>query len=218
MATMESPSVSSAVSGAEPQKSAFFEDAKGRMIPARLVRDSDLLEDQFVRKLMSEAEALSDTMRAFKRMVFTDVDAFVTLLHEKYDVKVGGKRGNMTFNSYDGRMQIKVQVADHMRFGPELQVAKALIDQCITEWAADTNDNIRALVEHAFRTDKEGKVNRESVLALPKLAIADARWERAMQAIADSITVESTSVYVRFYRRDSQDQPWKSVSLDLANV
>lgn len=196
----------------------YYEDRQGRMIPARKVRASDLLEDQFVRGLMEKADALSAQMRAFKAAVFGDVDTFVALLHEKYEVKVGGKRGNMTFTSYDGRLQIKVQVTDHMRFGPELQVAKSLIDECIREWATETNDNIRVLVEHAFRTDKEGKVSRESVFALRRVEIADPRWERAMKAIADSVMIESTSRYVRFYRRDSQEAAWQPVSHDLANL
>jgi len=197
----------------------YYEDARGRMVPARLVKDTDLLQDQLVTKLMGEAETLAATMRAFRAMVFDDVGAFLALLSEKYDAKSrGGRKGNMTFMTYNGKMKVQVAVADHLKFGSELQTAKELIDECINEWAKDTNDNIRVLVDHAFRVDKEGQVSRESIFALRRVNIVDPRWERAMKAIADSIEVQGTRTYVRFYRRDSQESPWQAITLDLANA
>jgi hypothetical protein len=196
----------------------YYEDARGRMIPARLVKDADLLEDQLVRNLMAGAENLAEQIRAFRALVFGDVGAYLALLSEKYDTTRGGKKGNMTFTSFDGKLKVQVAVADHLTFGPELQVAKELIDECIGEWAKDTNDNIRVLVDHAFRVDKEGQVSRESIFALRRVNITDPRWEKAMAAIADSVRVEGTKTYVRFYRRSSQEQPFESVNLGMANA
>ncbi|NUB04442.1 DUF3164 family protein [Azospirillum melinis] len=200
------------------RKDGYYEDARGRLIPSHLVKDTDLLEDQLVRNLMGGAETLAEQMRVFRAMVFNDVAAFLALLAEKYDAKRGGKKGNMTFTSFDGKQKVQVAVADHLTFGPELQIAKGLIDECIGEWAKDTNDNIRVLVDHAFRVDKEGQVSRESIFALRRVNITDPRWEKAMAAIADSVQVQGTKTYVRFYQRDSQESPWKPLSLDLANA
>ncbi|MBP2233098.1 hypothetical protein J2847_006433 [Azospirillum agricola] len=197
---------------------AYYEDAKGRMIPARLVKATDLLEDQLVRELLERAESLAATLAAFKAGVFNDVGAFLAILADQYDAKRGGKKGNLTFTSFDGKLKVQVAVADHLTFGPELQVAKQLIDECIGEWGKDANDNIRVLVDHAFRVDKEGQVSRESVFALRRVSIADARWARAMEAIADSIRVAGTKTYVRFYHRDTPESSWRSVTLDLANA
>lgn len=197
---------------------AYYEDAKGRMIPARLVKAADLLEDDLVRRLIDRAESISGMLRSFKGSVFEDVGAFLAILSDQYGALRGGKKGNITFTSYDGKLKVQVAVADHLTFGPELQVAKSLIDECIGDWSQDANANIRVLVDHAFRVDKEGQVSRESIFALRRVSIDDPRWARAMEAIADSIRIAGTKTYVRFYRRDSQESPWRSITLDLANA
>lgn len=196
----------------------YFRDPQGRLVPAQLVKPADLLQDQLVRDLMDRAESLSRTLADFKAAVFNDVGAFLAILEGQYSVKRGGKKGNMTFTSYDGLRKVQVAVADRMTFGPELQVAKELVDECIQDWGKDAGSEIRVLVDHAFRVDKEGQVSRESIFSLRRVAIDDDRWKRAMGAIADSIRVEGSKTYVRFHRRHSPQSPWQSVSLDLANA
>jgi len=196
----------------------YHQDARGRMIPVHLVKPTDLLEDQLVRDMMERADALSARIAAFKAAIFADVDSFLALLAEKHGAKRGGIKGNISFTSYDGTLRVQVAVADRLTFGAELQVAKTLVDDCIADWGKDANDNIRVLVDHAFRTDKEGQVSRESVFALRRIEIDDERWKRAMAAIADSIRVESTKTYVRFHRRDSHESRWRPVTLDLASA
>lgn len=196
----------------------YMADPKGRLVPVALVKPTDLLEDQTVRKLMGYADELSAQIARFKAHTFDDVGAFLALLAEQYKDTRGGAKGNMTLTSYDGLLKVQVAVAEHMTFGPELQVAKSLIDACIAEWAADANVNIRALVEHAFKVDKEGQVSREAIFALRRVAIEDDRWQQAMAAIADSVRVEGTKTYVRFYRRQTADTRWEAVTIDLASA
>ena len=124
----------------------------------------------------------------------------------------------MTFTSYDGTMKVQIAVADTLVFGPELQIAKGLIDECIAEWAEGSRAEIRALVEHAFRTDKEGQVSREAVFSLRKIDIEDERWKSAIQAINDSIRVQGSKTYLRFYRRARPTDRWENVTIDLASA
>lgn len=196
----------------------YMADAKGRLVPESLVKGADKLQDQTVRKLMGYADDLSATIARFKGHVFDDVGAFLALIAEQYGATRGGTKGNITLTSFDGLQKVQVAVADHMSFGPELQVAKGLIDVCIAEWAEGVNVNIRALVEHAFRVDKEGQVSRDGIFALRRVAIEDDRWKQAMTAIADSIRIEGTKTYVRFYRRPSPEARWEAVTIDLASA
>ena len=73
-----------------------------------------------------------------------------------------------------------------------------------------------ALVNHAFQTDKDGRINTGRVLSLRRLDIADKQWQAAMEAIADSMTTASTTAYIRFYERDSAEAPWRAIALDMA--
>ncbi|HYH17529.1 MAG TPA: DUF3164 family protein [Azospirillum sp.] len=196
----------------------YMADAKGRLVPEHLVKPTDLLEDQLVRKLVEYADALSAQIARFKVHTFDDVGAHLALLAEQYNEPRGGAKGNVTFTSYDGRLKVQVAVAEKLTFGPELQVAKNHIDACIAEWSADANDKVRLLVDHAFQTDKEGQVSREAIFALRRVQIDDPRWQAAMAAIADSIRVEGTKTYIRFYRRPSPEARWEAVTIDLASA
>ena len=60
------------------------------------------------------------------------------------------------------------------------------------------------------------KVNE--LFRLLRYEIADARWQSAMQAIKDSVRVEGTKEYVRFYRRDHPKAGWDTVTIDVASA
>ncbi|MGB0747155.1 MAG: DUF3164 family protein [Magnetospiraceae bacterium] len=194
----------------------YMMDAKGRLVPEHLVKRQALLEDQMVKKILEYADALSAQIARFKGHTFDDVAAFMDLLAEEYGAKKGGAKGNVTFSTYDGCAKVQVAVQDHIAFGPELQVAKELIDACIGEWAAGSRDEIRALVNHAFEVDKPGQVKREALFALRKIEIDDPRWKEAQKAITDSIRITGSKTYVRFYRRATAQDRWRAITIDLA--
>ena len=196
----------------------YWRDAQGRLTPDAKVRPIDKLRHQCVVDLCQLAREHAAGLRQFKRRAFDDVAALVTTSLEQYGVATGGDKGNVTLTSYDGLHKVVRHMQERIVFGEELLAAKALIDECVTRWSAGSNDNIRALVQHAFQTDKEGKINTSRVLGLRRLDIADAQWQAAMAAIADSITVASTTAYIRFYERSRTDAPWRAISLDVAAV
>ncbi len=194
----------------------YLVDSKGAFVPVERVRARDRLMDEVVRKIVGYAEPLAEQIARFRQHTFDDVDAFVALLEQDYGAKLGGQKGNITLTTFDGLQKVQVQVADAISFGPELQVAKGLVDECLNEWTADSNANVRAIVQRAFNVDKEGQVNRAELLQLLRLEIDDARWKRGMEAIKDSMRVVGSKRYVRFYRRAKATDAWQAVSIDVA--
>ena len=194
----------------------YMRDAGGRLVPIDVVKPEHRLEDQTVRAIMGFAVNLSDQISRFRGHTFDDVASFTELLAEKYGGRRGGRKGNITITSYDGTQKVVVQVQDQLSFGPELQVAKELVDACISGWAVDLRPEIRALVEHAFQVDKEGRINRAALFQLRRLDIDDAQWKQAMRALSDAIRVIGSKEYVRFYRRASSRGAWETVTIDLA--
>jgi hypothetical protein len=196
----------------------YLRDAKGNLVPVETVKPTDLLMDETVRKITGFARDLSARIARFKGHTFEDVNGLQALIAQDYGVSVGGKKGNITLTTFDGCQKVQVQVADLIEFGPELQAAKALIDECLSEWSADSRVELRALVSRVFSVDKEGQINRAELFMLLRVEIADDRWVRAMAAIRDSIRVIGSRTYVRFYERDAPDAPWRAISIDLATV
>ena len=196
----------------------YRQDAQGRLVPESLISPIDRMRDDLVQELVAKAQATHRALADFKAAAFADVAAFVALSAEKYGVKRGGNKGNVTLYSFDGRFRVSLAVADHLVFDERLQAAKALIDECIIDWSADARDEIKVLVQSAFDTDKEGKINTGRVLALRRLDIKDEKWQAAMQAIGESLQVVGSKSYVRFYQRVGDTDKYEPIPLDVAAV
>lgn len=190
---------------------------KGHLIPIDKIKEIDKLRDETVINLVKQALELQTQMQAVKDKVFTEFHNFVELSACEYDTVIGGKKGNVSLISFDGKYKVQIAISDNLVFDERLQVAKSLIDECLTEWTADSNDNVKAIIDNAFAVDKEGKINIRRVLSLRSLNIIDEKWQKAMQAISDATQVVSSKEYIRFYERDEHGK-YSQISLDFANL
>lgn len=194
----------------------FLRNGQGNLIGISQIKPQRLLEDEMVRKVMRYALDLSAQIGRFKGHTFEDVAAFQSLLEQHYGAKAGGKKGNVSFSTFDDTMRVEVKIADQITFGPELQAAKKLVDECLVEWGADSHEALRSLVNRVFSVEKEGQINRGELFSLLALEVSDERWQRAMEAIRDSIRVIGTKAYLRFRIRPDGNSNWSTVTIDLA--
>ncbi|MEG1609636.1 MAG: DUF3164 family protein [Bilophila sp.] len=190
-------------------------NAQGHLIPLEQVRAIDLARDELVLEKVSKVKVLQEQLKTLKGELMQDITAFVQLSAERFGARLGGNKGNVSLMSYDGAYVIKRQMSENVRFDEGLQAAKELMDECLKEWSAGSPGELRAIVDHAFRVDKEGRINTMAILSLRRLNIKDDRWQRGMQAIADSLQVIDTKAYVRVYERDTTGK-YQPISLDMA--
>lgn len=196
----------------------YMANAKGALVPLELVKPADKLRDETVRKVMSYAKDISAQISRFRKHSMSDLDGLDEVLEQEYNARPGGVKGNRTYQTIDGLMMVKVSINDFEVAGPELQVAKSLIDECLNEWTDGARAEIRAIITRAFDTDKEGKINLKEIKKLTKLDISDQRWKDAMRAIEDAIDVQYSKQYVRFYERASVQEDWTAVTVDIAKA
>lgn len=196
----------------------YLRNAKGALVPIETVKATDLLMDELVRSTMIDVQKLSAELAAFKASGFDRVAEFQQLLAQEHGTTIGGTKGNITLLSYDGCQKIQLAAADQLTFGPELQTAKDLIDECVREWSAGSRVEIRALVDRVFNVEKEGQISHSGLFMLLQVGITDERWVRAMNAIRASIRIIGSKNYLRFYERPAPDAPWRAVPLDIANA
>lgn len=196
----------------------YMENALGHLVPVDQVREIDKARDELVREKVAKVKAMQEQLKALKLELMSDIAAFVQLSAERYDAKIGGNKGNVTLMSYDGRYRIDRQMSETLSFDEGLQAAKALIDECLREWCEKSPGELRAIVDQAFRVDREGRINTNAILGLRRLNIADERWQRAMQAIGESLQVTDTRAYVRVYERRSKDGGYSAISLNFAAI
>lgn len=131
---------------------------------------------------------------------------------------MGGKKGNLTLYSFDGRYKVQRAIQDRIAFDERLQAARALIDECLADWTAEAGPELQAIVNQAFATDKEGQINTGRVLLLRRLDISDERWLRAMQAIGEAVQVVGSRSYIRIHERIGDSDQYQPISLDIAGV
>jgi hypothetical protein len=195
----------------------FRENAQGSMVPLSKIKAIDLRRDKMVVSICEQAKVEQARLFGFKATAMDDLAGFVSSSHAEYGVTHGGEKGNVTLTSYDGRYKIQRQMADRIVFDERLQTAKLLIDECLKDFSKGSKDEIKLLVNDAFQVDKAGNVSTGRVLGLRRHKIQDERWLRAMQAIADSMTVADTKPYIRFYERDASGK-YQPISLDVAAI
>lgn len=192
-----------------------MKDAQGRYVPVEMVKEIDRERDALVREIIAKGVELAEALAAFKAKAFGDIEAFIELSAERYGVKMGGRKGNVNLTTFDGEFKVMRAMNENMVFDERLQIAKQLIDECITDWSAGSRAELRALIVDAFYVDKQGKINTQRILGLRRLDIKDEKWLKAMEAIAESLQVADTKAYIRIYRRDEKGE-YKLVNLDVA--
>lgn len=196
----------------------YMRNATGHLVPTDKVRDQDKLRDEVTRRLALRALQISKELADFKKQALAEIEDLIQIAADRYEVTIGGKKGNVSLASYDGRYKIQRSIADRISFGEELEAAKTLIHQCFDRCSEGANANFRAVVDQAFRTDRNGQIKTAAMLELLRLDIDDAEWRRAMEAIKDSIQTTGSAVYVRVYERVGESEQYRAISLDLASV
>ncbi|MDN6860729.1 DUF3164 family protein [Pseudomonas sp. CAN2814] len=193
-------------------------DAQKRLVAEVLIKPVDLARDQLVMELVGKAKAVQEQLARFKASAFGDVDAFVDLSVEQYGVKRGGKKGNVSLLSFDGRYMIKKAIQETIQFDERIQAARLLIDECLSDWTKGARPEVVTLVSDAFRTDTNGEIRTARVLSLRRLDIQDERWQRAMKAIGEACQTAGSKSYIRVYERVGDSDQYEQISLDLAGV
>jgi hypothetical protein len=197
--------------------SQYRTDAKGNLVPLANIKEIDLLRDELVRELAGKAQAVQEELADFKRSAMDDIAAFVQLSADRYQVQLGGRKGNVTLHSFDGSLRVTLAMQDTLAFDEGLAAAKALIDECINEWTADSRTELKTLINTAFQVGQDGKISTSRVLGLRRLNIDDEKWHRAMDALSDSLQVQMSKAYVRVHKRDSRGE-YQLLNLDIAKV
>ncbi|MGO4466134.1 DUF3164 family protein [Pseudoduganella sp. RAF53_2] len=191
---------------------------KGHLVPVSQIKEIDLMRDKLVMDMVSKAQKMSDQLAQLKGELFADVQAFIELSAGEYSVKVGGDKGNVTLQSYDGKYQVKRAIQESLTFDERLVAAKALIDSCLQRWSEGAQPELQVLVHDAFQVDKAGNINTGRVLGLRRYKITDEEWMRAMQAISDAVQVNGSKSYIRILERVGDSEKFSLIPLDIAGV
>lgn len=194
----------------------YMTDAKGRLIPKSMVKPQDQLRDQTVKIIVDRFKKSQSVLKDCKVKSMQDISELEEIVAEKYQAKLGGKKGNLTLYSFDGKYKVMRSFADRIVFNEAAKPAEALFKECILEWGQGADPKLVSLVNYAFETDKQGNLSFSKIYSLLHYNINDEKWLRAKQAIIDSMNVAYSKSYIRVYERVGDTEVYKAIPLDIA--
>jgi len=196
----------------------YMRNALGHLVLLEDVREQDLLRDQVANSLVNEALEINARLKKFKTRALTDIEDLIRIAAERYQVTLGGEKGNVEIMTYDGRYKVVRSIAERIAFTEELEAAKALIYACADRWCKGANPHARMLAQRAFRTNRQGEISISAVLDLLRMEVDDPEWKRATDAIKDSIQATGSATYVRIYQRVGKSSTYVAVPLNVTGV
>jgi len=174
-------------------------DAQGREISVKVLNQDIIEREAAINKAMDSALKLQERIIADKQKIISIVEDYLSEAARRNGLEW---KGNALLISFNEKYRIEIRYREKIQFGIELQLAKQKIDECIKAWSADSNDNLKAIVNDAFQLDKHGQLARYRIFALRRFKIKDPVWKEAMELIDKAILVTSTKQYISFAVRD----------------
>jgi hypothetical protein len=141
----------------ESTPAGYRTNAQGHLVPESQIKPLDKLRDEVVMNIIEAARQQRQLLVEFKLGSMQKITDFIDLSSSEYGVEFGGTKGNVSLVSFDGRYKLVRAVGEHRVFDERIQAAKKLIDDCIGEWSGGADEKIMALVDHAFRVNKQAK-------------------------------------------------------------
>jgi len=194
-------------------------DKRGKEIHPDNVRASDKIKDEMVRNIIKKALGEQERILEFKADALDEIDSYISLMRDEYNLDPNsGKKGNMSFESFDGLMRVTISVQQVVEFDEKLSFAKEKLDAFLKLETKDSSANIQTLIAGAFDVDKKGSVNAKSILALKRHEIDHPLWLEMMSIIDDSIQIATTKSYMRFYTKSGIGEAWGHITMDPSKI
>lgn len=184
------------------------------LVLIRNIHEEELMYHDLVLGVAAIWKDLSAKIGRFKQHNFEDVTTVLDLLFEKYEVKRGGKQGNMQFFSFDRKFKLSIAIQNKIDFGPELQAAERKLTEALDEMAANEGSDLKTLVGAAFNLDA-GKIRVAEILRLRSYKIENVLWNEAMQIINKALIVISSKRQIRLHERTAAGE-YVNIPLDIA--
>lgn len=194
----------------------YRKNSEGGWIPEEAIKPQDILRDDLVSECAEKILGLRKQMIEVKQEVNEEVERFLELVAKSYGKNLGGAKGNLQLNNYEGTLRIEKHMSENYYFNEGIHVAKKLIDDYLEDVTKNSSSDIKAIVTSAFKM-RQGQLDVKSIMKLRQIEVTDPRWKEAMDIISDSLVVKSTTPSLRLYTRDNEGK-LNQVTMDFSTV
>ena len=189
-------------------------DPKGNEIPAQYVPKLDKKKDKFALAMLKKAQDLNRRLSEFKQLLVEGGDEIWADMQEAENVRTGKK--GYSIMSFDKKIKIEMNQSERIEFDDNIEIAKALIDEYLTDKLASSDVDLKQIVHMAFET-RSGQLDTKKVVSLFRLNINNEKWKRAIEIIRKSMSSNISKRYVSIYLKNNQDM-YKDVKLNFSSI
>lgn len=199
----------------------WVRNATGNLVHETEISEQDKLRDRVVMDIAAVAVRLNAELKALKEKALADIDDLIAIAGEKYNMKLGGPKGNVSLLSFDGSFKLKRIHQDSVGYTEAMEVAKAKVFECISRWGQtvheDAHKHLFTLATRAFRPTRSGEISISRVTEMLGAEINDPDWKMAKQAVMGSLIVNGKAVYIQVQQR-VEGKKYSTILLDIAGV
>ncbi|MBQ7252287.1 MAG: DUF3164 family protein [Kiritimatiellae bacterium] len=177
-------------------KQKLYTDSQGNTVPAKYVSDYDKKKDAAARAIEAEWRKAEAALAKVWQNTLSRV-AKVRQAAEKRERIALGLKGNFSFFSFDGRIQVRHDSAADVVYDERLSLAKDLLAEAIEELAGKASGDLKAIVEAAFRPrGKQRALDRSRLHDICKLNVRHPKWLKAVELIKAAETERGRREYL----------------------
>lgn len=189
-------------------------DSSGQDVPVKYVSKYDKLRDRQTRRVLARFRKARTMLEELVRESIADLDLL------KGTKEKLGEKGNFSARSFDGLIQVEIRQQYNIQLDERVARARELmLDYVKSEIDSLKKDTtfLRKLVEDSFRANEKGYLPISSILKLTRYEVKDSRWNEARGILQDSLKPVPSKRYLVCSVRNTTQQDFKSIHLDLAD-
>ena len=174
-----------------------YKDAMGNEVPAKYVPAYDKAKDAAAQAIFESWKKEEAALARLWRLT-TDRIGKIRELAANRDRVALGKKGNFSFRSFDGKIEIRHDYARNVIFDERLSLAKELIDKAVEEMSETADSDLRELAAAAFRPrGKNRQLDRSRLHDICRMNIRNANWMKAVELIKAAEVETGRREYLR---------------------
>ena len=196
------------------KKENLWTDINGDQVPAKYVSKFDKARDAVSRRILKRFNAGRKVLEQIVRESIEDLDGLMQL---KESV---GSKGNFQTSSFDGLIQVSIDQQYNIQLDERVARARELMLEYVNSELSRLDKDttfLRKLVEDSFRANAKGYLPISSILKLTRYEVKDARWNEARGILQDAMKPVPGKRYLNCRVRDTPQQDFKTIRLDLAD-
>lgn len=189
-------------------------DSNGQDVPMKYVSKYDKLRDRQTRRILARFQKARAMLEGLVKDSIVDLDVL------KGTKEKLGAKGNFSARSFDGLIQVEIRQQYNIQLDERVARARELMLDYVKSEIARLDKNtvfLRKVVEDAFRADAKGYLPISAILKLTRYEVPDARWNEARGILQDSLTPVAGKRYLVCSVRNSTQQDFRAIHLDLAD-